>query len=566
MDARTSESKKAQALPECTVMEVRVGKVRRLGQTDIMTGIDKLVRAGPVRISTLGVEGDEQGEKVIHGGPDKAVLQYAVDHYPGWRKEFPGSAHLLKAGGFGENIVASGFDEENICVGDVVEVGSVRLQVAQPRQPCFKLNHRFQQASMSRRAQESHRTGWYYRVLQEGTVSAEDVMRIIERPYPQWSVSRVQHYLYDNTGDRVATAELANLEVLAAAQRQLFAKRLSSQAVERWDDRLADAGTEAIQSLDCAPHSDGDWTAVRVKIVTLESKRAISLVLVPTTASPLPPSKPGSHIRVKLPIGLERCYSLCNVSDGSNYKIAVNLAESGNGGSNWLHKMLRVGDTLLISRPVDAFSVVDSAKSHILIAGGIGITPFVAMIDHFRRSGARFKLYYCARSPADAPFHDVLKQLEADEVSFHFSRGSVAKRLDLSQIFTQLDASAHVYCCGPRSLMASVRAAAKDMSEQNIHFEAFTAGDRQGEPFEIRLASTNQVFTVGPQQTILEVLRQNGVQVESSCEAGSCGTCVLSYRDGEVRHADFCLSDRERKDRLAICVSRATTAGITLEI
>jgi MOSC domain-containing protein YiiM len=228
------------AVNECTLIEVRVGKVRRLGNTEIITGIDKQICQGAVRVRALGVEGDEQGEKVIHGGPDKAVLQYARHHYDAWKQEFPESGDLFKAGGFGENFVADSFDEDSVCIGDVVQVGSVTLQVAQPRQPCFKLNHRFQQPSMSRRAQQSHKTGWYYRVLQEGIVQAGDVIRLIERPNSPWSVSRVQYYLYDNTRDFAATTELANLSVLAADMRRLFEKRLASKRIERWDGRLSD--------------------------------------------------------------------------------------------------------------------------------------------------------------------------------------------------------------------------------------------------------------------------------------------------------------------------------------
>jgi MOSC domain-containing protein YiiM len=225
---------------ECVLIEVRVGKVRRLGNTEIMSGIDKQVCHGAVRITTLGVEGDEQGEKVIHGGPDKAVLQYAHHHYHAWKEEVPASDKLFESGGFGENFVADGFDEKSLCIGDVIQVGTVKLQVAQPRQPCFKLNHRFQQPSMARRAQQTHRTGWYYRVLQEGVVQAGDVMCLIERPNSHWSVSRVQYYLYDNTRDFVATSELANLSLLAADMRRLFTKRLTSKRIERWEGRLSD--------------------------------------------------------------------------------------------------------------------------------------------------------------------------------------------------------------------------------------------------------------------------------------------------------------------------------------
>lgn len=227
---------------EATLSEVRVGRVRRLGETDIMSAIAKTACRGPVRLSASGAEGDEQGNTVVHGGPEKALLQYPEHHYAAWRGEFPASAHLFVPGGFGENLVAGGLDESSVCIGDVVEVGSAVLQVAQPRQPCFKLNHRFQIRAMSRRTQDTRRTGWYYRVLGEGTIVAGDTLKVVGRPHPEWSVSRVQHHLYADTGDSAASAALADLQVLALAMRSLFRKRVASRAVEQWEPRLLGSG------------------------------------------------------------------------------------------------------------------------------------------------------------------------------------------------------------------------------------------------------------------------------------------------------------------------------------
>jgi len=231
-----------------TLMEVRVGKVKRLGSTEIMTAIAKSVCDGPVAIEAQRVCGDEQGEAIIHGGPDKSVLQYAAHHYAKWREEFPASSHLFNTGGFGENLVAEGWDETIMCIGDVVEIGGALLQVAQPRSPCFKLNHRFQQATMSRRAQQTHRTGWYYRVLRQGVIEAGDAMRVIERPLPLWSVDRVQHYLYDEPRNQDAAYELSTMPLLAEALRTVFGRRCKTRAVEEWTSRLIDADTAKIPS------------------------------------------------------------------------------------------------------------------------------------------------------------------------------------------------------------------------------------------------------------------------------------------------------------------------------
>lgn len=226
--------------PAVRLEQVRTGKAARLGNTDITTAIGKAPRAGKVALGTLGLEGDVQAQPVIHGGPDKAVLHYAAQHYDAWANELPDRAKLFQPGGFGENLVSYGLDETNVCIGDVVRVGAALLQVAQPRQPCFKLNHRFQDPRMSLRVQERGRTGWYCRVLEPGVVEAGDNIEIIERRYPEWPVRRVQFHLYSAALDHPALHILSTLEPLAEATRALFSKRLASMTVETWTTRLID--------------------------------------------------------------------------------------------------------------------------------------------------------------------------------------------------------------------------------------------------------------------------------------------------------------------------------------
>ena len=137
--------------------EIRTGRVKTLGP--VLSAIDKELRDGPVALGEFGLDGDEQADRTFHGGPDKAVLHYAMDNYDAWRAEFPADATLFRPGRFGENLVSRGFHEENVCIGDVFRIGAAVVEVSQPRNPCFKLNHRFQQPAMARRVQETGRTG-----------------------------------------------------------------------------------------------------------------------------------------------------------------------------------------------------------------------------------------------------------------------------------------------------------------------------------------------------------------------------------------------------------------------
>lgn len=572
------------ALQRTTLMEVRIGKIKKLGKTDILSAIAKTTCEGFVDISRDSISGDEYGSPHLHGGAEQAILQYPAHYYARWREEFPDSAEHLVTGGFSENFVAEHFDETNMCIGDIVEVGSVRLQVSQPRQPCFRLNHRFEQPAMARRVQTVQRTGWYYRVLQPGQVRAGDELRVVERPYPEWTVARVQHFMYRDTSNVEAMSTLATLPLLAPLTQNLFKKRLESLQVEDWEARLADDPADVANTAETAafaqaagasvhtdtvdPALENGWMRLRVKTISIESDSVRSIVFDDVAGRALPLSTPGAHIKVKLPNGLERQYSLCAQTDGRTYKIAVGLAEAGRGGSAWLHTTLRPGDTLLVSAPINSFPIAADAAHHVMIAGGIGITPFVAMIEHFRQTGASFQLFYAARTSRSAAFVDHLQTVADGETQFHFSRDPSGRRIDVAAILASLDANAHVYCCGPAALMNAVRDSDSRIPPAHFHFEAFASDvePTEARAFEIALASSGRILPVSATSSILEVLRAHAVDVPSSCETGSCGTCVVDYRDGDVEHHDFCLTTTQRKRQLAVCVSRARSARITLAL
>lgn len=217
---------------------VLAGRVAPLGTRGHVSAIDKRPAPGPWRIGVLGLAGDAQAEKKHHGGPDKALHHYAFDHYAAWREEI-GDAPLLRApGAFGENLSTTGWTEETVCLGDVIRFGSALLQVSQGRQPCFKLNLRFDRKDMSRAVQETGRTGWYYRALEEGVAQDGDALELTERPCPDWPLARLTALLYRDTRDRDGLAEMAALPQLAGNWRALAQRRLDSGKVENWSARL----------------------------------------------------------------------------------------------------------------------------------------------------------------------------------------------------------------------------------------------------------------------------------------------------------------------------------------
>ncbi|PSV04316.1 MOSC domain-containing protein [Photobacterium leiognathi subsp. mandapamensis] len=220
--------------PVSNLNELRLGKVKSL--YDSNTAIDKHT-VDTCDLSVLGLAGDEQAES-FHGGEDRAVLQYDFEHYADLAEQFPESTAYFVKGGFGENFVATGMNEHNMCIGDIVKVGSVVLQVTQPRQPCFKLNSRFSEPTLSRYVQDNFKTGWFYRVLQTGTMNAGDTIEVTERLHPEWTVAKVQHYLYVDTENKTAMQQLVDLDVLAKETKGVFERRLQNNVVENWTGRL----------------------------------------------------------------------------------------------------------------------------------------------------------------------------------------------------------------------------------------------------------------------------------------------------------------------------------------
>ena len=204
---------------------VLAGKVSPLGDSGKKSAIHKRPVTSRVHVGETGIDGDQQYERKLHGGPEKALLHYSRDHYAAWRAEWPGGAGLTRfdaPGAFGENISTCGISETEICVGDVFRMGTVIVQVSQPRQPCWKLNLHFSRDDMSRRVQDTRRTGWYYRVLEPGELGVGDVCKRMARPHPEWSVERLLRVLYVDRDDHASLEQMAALDALSASWRRFF--------------------------------------------------------------------------------------------------------------------------------------------------------------------------------------------------------------------------------------------------------------------------------------------------------------------------------------------------------
>lgn len=317
---------------------------------------------------------------------------------------------------------------------------------------------------------------------------------------------------------------------------------------------------------------------LQVRAITEEAEGIRSFELTDPDGLDLPPFAAGSHVDLTVPGGPIRQYSLYNdPAERHRYCIAVLREPAGRGGSRLMHDAVQVGDLLQVSAPRNTFPLEETAECHLLIAGGIGVTPLLSMISRLQRIGAPFVLHYCTRSPERTAFRAALEPLAATgRVRFHHDGGDPSRGLDVVALLEGIaDERAHLYCCGPAGLMSAVRRAAAGWSSSRLHFEHFaapvaprsTAGAVTAEAvFEVELASSGRVLTVRPEQSILSVLEAAGLSPDSSCEAGICGACRTRYVGGEVDHRDVVLTDVEREDHLMICVSRSKCPRLILDL
>ncbi len=300
--------------------------------------------------------------------------------------------------------------------------------------------------------------------------------------------------------------------------------------------------------------------------------------LVDPNGRDLPRFAAGAHIGVRLgPTdsgAVWRDYSLWNdPAERRRYCIAV-LREKLGEGSRHLHDAVRGGDIVEVSLPRNHFPLADAAERHLLLAGGIGIAPIMAMIAELKRRHVDFRLHYCTRSPERTAFRDELDRLAAQgRVVFHHDGGDPAQGLDIAALLSAPQAGTHLYYCGPAGMMAAAAAAAAHWPAGSVHCEYFSgpgaapaARLEEDRPFRVRLAKSGAEYDVPVGESIASVLRRHGVAVRLSCEFGYCGTCLTRYVAGEPDHRDPILGDRARETHLLICCSRATSPVLVLDL
>lgn len=338
---------------------------------------------------------------------------------------------------------------------------------------------------------------------------------------------------------------------------------------------LSTASTESTTSTASTAGTLGAQAALLVRVARIEHVTPLvkRYTLEAMDGGALPPFTGGSHIIVQLRDGsrhYNNAYSLMSSPNAlGNYQIGVRRETPSKGGSAFMHDKVAEGDALYITAPNNLFALDEAARHHVLIAGGIGITPFMSQLHDLHRCGGSYELHYAFRADEHGAFRDELARLCGNGVRFYVD--SKGQRMDLEALLGGMEPGAHAYVCGPTPLIDAVRGAAQAVGIESarVHVEQFAAPKLTGGAFTVVLAKSGKTVEVAAGESILNAIeRDSTVPVDCLCREGVCGTCETRILEGEAEHADQYLSNAEKATQktMLICVSSAKGSRLVLDL
>jgi MOSC domain-containing protein YiiM/ferredoxin-NADP reductase len=529
------------------VLSLNVGEPRLVTYRGMSfrTGIFKEPVDQPLTLKKLNFAGDGQADLSAHGGIDKAVYCYPIEHYDFWRREI--GRVSLPMGQFGENVTTAGALEAELRIGDILRMGTAVVQVSEPRIPCYKLVMRMDAGSdFSVRFLAANRTGFYCRVLEEGVVERSDAITLMSRDMASPTVREV-----------IAATQFADRNPVAL-RRVVRARDISAKwrsRVRRMIDAEARRRIEATSS---------PAEAMRVDKIVPETRDVISLWLRPDGGARMFDSLPGQYLTIVWPDGFKSTYSLSAVHPAQRCRVTVKLVRNAQGAlgrSSARMAALRAGDILDVERPRGNFHPdLDDDTPLVLAGAGIGVTPIMSMIEHATRSGRRDVFAaFGMRRPGEHPLASELADLAAERrwlrvlVAYSRLNGAPPKhgRLTAADLLPYAAAPlAEVFLCGPGDFIRQMHDGLVEagVSPLNIRYESFgpsTLSPARNVPadpqatFKVAFTRSHMDTVWTPTSgTLLNLAEAAGVSPVFGCRAGSCGLCRIAISEGSVSYVE----------------------------
>ena len=541
------------------------------------------------KVGRLNIEGDGQGDLQGHGGEHRAVLVYQIDSYRYWETQLGRKDFVF--GQFGENFTVEGLSDDEVCIGDRYRIGSALFEVTQPRVTCYRVGIRMGEPRMAALLVEHHRPGFYFRVLEVGDVAAGDEIVKVSDGLERMSVAEADALLYLRGHSRAQLERALRIPALPAGWRSSFQALL-----QQGPDEGQAKGNPGLSVVSPPPAWSG-FRPMRVARIDRESASVFSLVLESADGEPLPAALPGQFVVLRLPIQDDappvlRSYSLSARPGTGHYRVSIKQEEKGLG-STYLRARIKPGSEVEVSAPRGSFTLRPGSEPVVLLSGGVGATPVMAMLHALaaEKSSRPVWWLYGTRNREQHPFREesraLLQELKDGHSYIQYSRPGPA-----DQRGVDFDAAGHLavsafdklgvphegqfYLCGPTAFLRELTAglAAWGVPADHIHTEIFGTLDSitpgmkpethsphlpagpAGLGPQVSFARTGLTLPWNAKyQSLLELAEACDVAVRWSCRTGVCHTCETALISGDVEYAPEPL-DPPAKGGALICCSR----------
>lgn len=566
------------------LLSVNVGLPRDIewhGRT-VHTGIWKSPVQGRCHVRRLNIDGDGQGDLAGHGGEHRAVFVYQIESYRYWQEQLGRTDFVM--GQFGENFTIEGWPDDTVCIGDRFRIGGAVFEVTQPRVTCYRVGIRLNEPRMPALLTSSNRPGFYFRVLQEGDVGADDEIVKVAEARDRMTIAEINALLYSSHHPPEQLERALRLEALPAGWRGSFEALLKSGSA---------SGNPGLMPQSASHPSAPGFQRLTVAGIDHESADVVSLTLKASAGAALPAAMPGQYIVVRFP-SFYRSYSLSNETAPDQYRISVKLEPNGSAGT-YLSQHIRVGDELSVSTPRGSFVLEPAQRPLVLLSAGIGLTPVLAMLYSLAsaRSTRQVYWFHAARDGAHHPFAAEARRLIQ---TLPHARGYVcySRPRPQDRLGTDFDATGHlsqsdfqqvgippeseVYLCGPNRFMMDMEQelAKAGVVPTRIHREIFNGGEslmpgvvtvsvppphaplkdpKTGSLVSFVRSGVAAHWDPSVYRSILELAEACDVPVRWSCRAGVCHNCESGLVTGAVAYEPEPL-DAPARGNILICCSQ----------